>query len=87
MRCSRECAVEPACFVVSLTVDVYACASARISLHPRCVFTAVLGMATVVWYALGGHVSDAEMEQEARAKLQAKRKRGKMFGLMRPKTA
>ena len=41
--------------------------------HPRgigamlgCVATATLGMATVAWYALGGHISEEEMEDEAR---------------------
>ncbi|KZT07992.1 multicopper oxidase [Laetiporus sulphureus 93-53] len=56
--------------------------------HPRgigamfgCVFTAVLGMATVVWYALGGHISEAEIEHEERLRLEAKAARGRFFGL------
>ncbi|KIY47458.1 ferroxidase [Fistulina hepatica ATCC 64428] len=36
-----------------------------------CVFTAVLGMATVVWYTMGGH-TDAEAEAAARAALASK---------------
>lgn len=48
----------------------------------RCVFTAVLGMASVVWYSLGGHFSDQEVEQEVRAKIEAKAKRGRFFGLI-----
>jgi iron transport multicopper oxidase len=38
-------------------------------------------MATVVWYSLGG-LSDEEMEQEVRAKMEAKAKRGRFFGLL-----
>ncbi|KAF9448580.1 multicopper oxidase [Macrolepiota fuliginosa MF-IS2] len=48
-----------------------------------CVLTAVLGMATVVWYALGGHISEEEMEQEVKEKISAKEKRGRFFGLFR----
>ncbi|KAJ6491361.1 Fet3 protein [Mycena vitilis] len=50
-----------------------------------CVLTAVLGMLTVVWYALGGHISDEEQEREVRAALEAKEKRGKFFGLLKRK--
>ena len=46
-----------------------------------CVLTAVLGMATVVWYALGGHISEAEIEYEERLRIEAKEARGKFFGL------
>lgn len=60
--------------------------------HPKgigamagCVLTAVLGMLTVTWYSLGGHISEAEMEHEARLHQEAKLKRGKFFGLIRPK--
>jgi hypothetical protein len=38
----------------------------------RCVLSAVLGMAPVVWYSLGGHISEEEMEREARVKMEAK---------------
>ncbi|KAI0092737.1 Fet3 protein [Irpex rosettiformis] len=50
-----------------------------------CVFTAVLGMLTVTWYSLGGHISEAEMEHEARLHQEAKAKKGKFFGLWKPK--
>ena len=50
-----------------------------------CVLTAVLGMLTVVWYALGGHISEEEMEHEAREQQEAKARRGKLFGLIKPK--
>jgi len=39
-------------------------------------------MASVVWYSLGGHLSDEEVEQEVRAKIEAKAKRGRFFGLI-----
>ncbi|TDL21948.1 Fet3 protein [Rickenella mellea] len=41
-----------------------------------CVLTAVIGMATVVWYALGGHISEEEMEEEIRHAQDAKAARG-----------
>ncbi|KAF9239309.1 Fet3 protein [Melanogaster broomeanus] len=41
-----------------------------------CVLTAVLGMLTVVWYSMGAGDSEAEMEQEARRRMEAKRRRG-----------
>lgn len=50
-----------------------------------CVLTAVLGMLTVTWYALGGHISDEEMEAEVRVQQEEKRRRGKLFGLIKPK--
>ena len=50
-----------------------------------CVFTAVLGMATVTWYTLGGHVSEEEMEREVREQQEAKERRGKLFGLIKGK--
>jgi iron transport multicopper oxidase len=57
--------------------------------HPKgigamagCVLTAVIGMATVVWYSLGGHISEEEMEHEVRAHIEAKEKRGRFFGLL-----
>jgi len=36
----------------------------------------------VVWYALGGSISDEEIEHEVRAAMAAKEKRGKFFGLL-----
>jgi len=47
-----------------------------------CVLTAVIGMATVVWYSLGGHISEAEMEHEERTRIEAKANRGRFFGLL-----
>jgi iron transport multicopper oxidase len=46
-----------------------------------CVLAAVLGMATAVWYALGGGLSDEEVEEQWRKKHEAKEARGKFFGL------
>jgi iron transport multicopper oxidase len=50
-----------------------------------CVLTAVLGMLSVVWYALGEHASEEEMESEERAKQEKKdaRKAGGIFGGLR----
>lgn len=48
-----------------------------------CVLTAVLGMLTVVWYAMGGRITEEEEEHEVRAALAAKEKRGKFFGLLK----
>ena len=48
-----------------------------------CVLTAVIGMMTVTWYTLGGHISDAEMEEEVRRQIEAKEKRGRFFGVFR----
>lgn len=45
----------------------------------------MLGMACVVWYALGGHISEAEIEHEVREAIAAKQKRGKFFGLLKTK--
>lgn len=42
-----------------------------------CVLAAVLGMVSVAWYAFGGQISDAEMEEEARAAHAAKGRRVK----------
>lgn len=40
-------------------------------------------MVAVVWYSLvGGHITDEEVEREVQAKLDAKEKRGKFFGLI-----
>ena len=44
--------------------------------------TAVIGMATVIWYSLGGHISEEEMEHEVREHLAAKARRGRFFGLL-----
>ncbi|KAJ7033166.1 Fet3 protein [Mycena alexandri] len=57
--------------------------------HPRgegamagCVLSAVLGMLTVIWYALGGRITEEEEEYEVRTALAAKEKRGRFFGLL-----
>lgn len=47
--------------------------------------TAVLGMASVVWYALGGHITEEEIEHEVREAIAAKEKRRRFFGLLKPK--
>ncbi|KAJ7578602.1 Fet3 protein [Mycena floridula] len=61
--------------------------------HPKgilamfgCVLTAVIGMASVVWYSFGGSISDEEMEREVQEQLAAKQKRGKFFGLVKNKS-
>ena len=40
-----------------------------------CVLTAVIGMGTVAWYALGGHISEEEMEREVRREIGEKERR------------
>jgi iron transport multicopper oxidase len=50
-----------------------------------CVLTAVIGMLTVAWYAIGGVLSDEEIEREARAAHAAKLERGRLFGLLKRK--
>ena len=54
-----------------------------------CVLTAVIGMGTVTWYALGGHISEEEMEHEVRMEQAAKeRRKNKIVGVIfRKKTA
>ncbi|KAI0747068.1 Fet3 protein [Daedaleopsis nitida] len=61
--------------------------------HPRgigamfgCVLTAVIGMSTVTWYALGGHITEEEMEKEVREKQEAKDRRGRLFGLLKSRS-
>ncbi|KAL9709960.1 ferroxidase fet3 [Leucoagaricus gongylophorus] len=48
-----------------------------------CVFTAALGMATVVWYTFGGDLSEEEIEEEVKAHIAAKEQRGRFYGLLR----
>lgn len=45
-----------------------------------CVLTAVIGMATVTWYALGEHLTDEEVEEEVKRKQDAKAARGGLLG-------
>jgi iron transport multicopper oxidase len=52
-----------------------------------CVLTAVLGMASVVWYTMGAERSDAEMEEEVTRRIEAKERRGKFWGLIPGKKA
>ena len=46
----------------------------------RCVLSAVIGMASVTWYALGERLSDAEVEAETKRRQAAKDARGRFFG-------
>jgi len=50
-----------------------------------CVLAAALGMIIVVWYALGGQISDEEIEQEVLAKRENKEKRKDFFKGLIPK--
>ncbi|KAI0360410.1 Fet3 protein [Trametes cingulata] len=61
--------------------------------HPKgigamfgCVLTATIGMATVTWYTLGGHISEEEMEHEVREQVEAKERRGRFFGLLKKRS-
>ncbi|EMD34889.1 Fet3 iron oxidase [Gelatoporia subvermispora B] len=61
--------------------------------HPKgigamfgCVLTATIGMLTVTWYAIGGHISEAEMEHEALQHEEAKARRGRLFGLIKKRS-
>jgi iron transport multicopper oxidase len=49
------------------------------------VLTAVFGMATVLWYSLGGAISDEEIEHQVRAKIAAKATKRRLFGILPPK--
>jgi iron transport multicopper oxidase len=42
-------------------------------------------MASVVWYALGGHISEEEAEHEVRTNMEAKEKKRRLFGLLPPR--
>ena len=49
-----------------------------------CVLTAVIGMLTVTWYALGGHISEEDMEHEVRLEHEQKaRRRDRIYGIFR----
>ncbi|KAF8816070.1 ferroxidase [Phlegmacium glaucopus] len=51
-----------------------------------CVLTAVFGMATVIWYSLlGGSISEEEIEHQVRARIAAKEKKRRLFGILPPK--
>ncbi|KAG1741488.1 Fet3 protein [Suillus paluster] len=51
-----------------------------------CVLTALIGIATVLWYATGGSITEEEMEEEVRQRLEEKERRGKLWGLFKKKT-
>lgn len=51
-----------------------------------CVLTAVIGIVTVMWYAMGGSITEEEMEEEARQRIEEKERKGKFFGLIKKKT-
>ncbi|KAG6332533.1 hypothetical protein ID866_6557 [Astraeus odoratus] len=48
-----------------------------------CVLSAVIGMATVVWYAMGDFVSEEEIEQETRRHLEDRAQKGRLFGIFK----
>jgi iron transport multicopper oxidase len=43
-------------------------------------------MIAVAWYSMGGHITEEEQTHEVKEQLDAKARRGKFFGLVRPKT-
>nr|AHD24915.1 putative laccase 2 [Flammulina velutipes] len=47
-----------------------------------CVLSAVLGMIAVVWYSMGGNLTEEEIEHEVRQQVEEKGKKGKFFGLL-----
>ncbi|KIK41685.1 multicopper oxidase [Suillus luteus UH-Slu-Lm8-n1] len=51
-----------------------------------CVLTAVIGIVTVMWYAMGGSITEEEMEEEARKRIEEKERKGKFFGLIKRKS-
>lgn len=50
-----------------------------------CILAAVLGMATVAWYAWGGHISDEEVEEQVRRQQAAKSARPGFISRFRAK--
>ncbi|KAF9530009.1 ferroxidase [Crepidotus variabilis] len=61
--------------------------------HPKgigamagCVLAAVLGMLTVVWYAIGSHTSDEQIEREVTQQIEAKEKRRQKLFSFIPKS-
>jgi iron transport multicopper oxidase len=50
------------------------------------VLTAVIGIGTVMWYAMGGSITEEEMEEEARQRIEEKERKGKFFGLIKRKS-
>lgn len=52
-----------------------------------CVLTAAIGIVTVMWYSMmGGAISEEEMEEEVRRRIEEKERKGKFFGLFKKKT-
>jgi iron transport multicopper oxidase len=51
----------------------------------RCVLTVVIGIVTVIWYATGSSITEEEMEEDARRRIDDKERRGKFFGLFKRK--
>ncbi|KAG2146288.1 Fet3 protein [Suillus clintonianus] len=51
-----------------------------------CVLTAIIGIVTVMWYAMGGYITEEEMEEEVRQRIEEKARKGKFFGLFKRKT-
>ncbi|OAX35604.1 Fet3 protein [Rhizopogon vinicolor AM-OR11-026] len=51
-----------------------------------CVLTAFIGIISVLWYATGGVITEEEMEEEVRQRLDEKKNKGKMFGLFKKRT-
>ena len=52
----------------------------------RCVLTAAIGIATVTWYAMGGVVTEEEMEEEVLHRMEEKKHKGRFFGLIKKRT-
>ncbi|KAJ8585102.1 Fet3 protein [Rhizopogon salebrosus TDB-379] len=48
-----------------------------------CVLTAFIGIVTVMWYSTGGVVTEEEMEEEVRQRIEQKERKGKWFSLFR----
>lgn len=53
--------------------------------NSRCVLTAFIGIMTVMWYSMGGSITEEEMEEEARQRIEEKERKGKFFGLIKRK--
>ncbi|KAG1867396.1 Fet3 protein [Suillus subluteus] len=52
-----------------------------------CVLTAIIGILTVVWYsAMGGTISEEEIEELVRQRIEEKERKGRFFGLFKKKT-
>lgn len=51
-----------------------------------CILTAFIGIGTVTWYSMGGVITDEEVEEEVRQRLDKKERRGKLFGLFKKRT-